>query len=159
LLQAGSFFRRQPGAPARIPLGLPHPAAQRLGRAADLLSDRRDRRPLGGVLLLVLQHHPHRPLPHLGGEPAWLGHDPILSRDGASRKPGAVHSPTFGAAFDNIGRYLHPHNEAARVSRTVDGPWAYLRHELVGLAVEHPRQHAEYSLVLSLNTLRLMAGS
>ena len=70
-----------------------------------------------------------------------------------------LNSPTFGAAFDNIGRYLHLHNEAARVSRTVEGSWAYLRHELVGLAVEHPRQHAEYSLMLSLNTLRLMAGS
>ena len=70
-----------------------------------------------------------------------------------------LNSPTFGAAFDNIGRYLHLHNEAARVSRTVEGSWAYLRHELVGLAVEHPRQHAEYSMVVSLNTLQLMAGS
>ena len=64
---------------------------QRLGRAADLLGDRGDRRPLRRVVLGVLEHHPHRSLPHLRGKPTRSRHDPILSRNGASGKPGAVH--------------------------------------------------------------------
>jgi hypothetical protein len=38
----------RPGPPATVPLGLPHPVAEHLGRAPDLLSNRRDRRPLPG---------------------------------------------------------------------------------------------------------------
>ena len=55
--------------------------------------DRGDRRPLRRVVLGVLEHHPHRSLPHLRGKPAWSRHDPILSRNGASGKPGAVQMP------------------------------------------------------------------
>jgi hypothetical protein len=53
------------------------------------------------VLLLLLQHHPHRTVSHFGGEPAWSGDDPILSRNGASGEPGAVQarrSPSAGRA-------------------------------------------------------------
>ena len=70
-----------------------------------------------------------------------------------------LNSPTFGAAFDNVGRYLHVHNEAARVTRSVEGPRASLRLDLATLAPEDPRQHAEYSLAVGLQTARLMAGS
>jgi hypothetical protein len=38
----------------------------------------------------VLEYHPHRSLAHLRGKPARSRHDPILSRNGASDKPGAV---------------------------------------------------------------------
>ena len=58
LLEPGPFVRRQAGPPAVVPLGLPHPVAQRLGRAPDLLGDQRDRGPLRGVVLGVLEHHP-----------------------------------------------------------------------------------------------------
>jgi site-specific recombinase XerD len=43
------------------------------------------------MLVLLLQHHPDGPLSHFGGEPAWSGHDSILSSYGASGKPGALH--------------------------------------------------------------------
>src|SRR5206468_8180307 len=48
-----------------------------------------DRRPLRCVLLLLLQDHPYRAVPNLGGEPARSCHGAILSRNGASGTPGA----------------------------------------------------------------------
>src|SRR5947208_12314525 len=74
-------------------LSPPHPVAQCLARAADLLGNRVDRRPLGSVLGLVVQDHPNRASTDLRG--IWgnsLRHGSILSRVGASGKPGAVHS-------------------------------------------------------------------
>ena len=62
--------------------------------APDLLGDRPDRRPLRVVLLLILQHHPHRALPDFRREPAESRHAPILSRSGASEKAGAA-QPVF----------------------------------------------------------------
>jgi hypothetical protein len=52
---------------ALVTLGLPHPVAQCLARAADLLGNRVDRRPLRGVLCLVVQDHPNRAGTDLGG--------------------------------------------------------------------------------------------
>src|ERR1700756_439563 len=75
-----------------VTFGLPHPVAQCLARAADLLGNRVDRRPLRGVLALVVQDHPNRAGTDLRG--IWrnsLCHRSILSRVGASDKPGAVH--------------------------------------------------------------------
>ena len=70
-----------------------------------------------------------------------------------------LNSPTIAAGFKNAGRYLRVHNEAASVSFTVEGRWAYARHLLIGLTVESPRQHNEYSLAVALGLIRLMAGS
>lgn len=70
-----------------------------------------------------------------------------------------LNSPTFAAGIENVARYLHAHNEAARVTFAVEGDRAYVRHELADLSIEVPRQHNEYSLVVGLNTVRLMAGS
>src|SRR3954471_13104200 len=64
---------------------------QGLARAADLGRDRLDGRVLRAVLALVIQHHPDRALADLrriGG--CALCHGSILSRVGASGKPGAV---------------------------------------------------------------------
>jgi transposase InsO family protein len=52
---------------ALVALGLPDPAPQRLGSAADLRRDRADRRPLRGVLPGVFEHHPHRALADFRG--------------------------------------------------------------------------------------------
>jgi hypothetical protein len=41
--------------------------------------------------MLMLEDHPYRPLPHLGGVPRCLVHDPDLFRVAASGDPGAVH--------------------------------------------------------------------
>jgi AraC-like DNA-binding protein len=70
-----------------------------------------------------------------------------------------LNSPTMAVAFDNAIRYLKVHNEAGKVSFSLDTTSAYLRHSLVGLSVEDVRQHSEYSMVVALNTVRLMAGS
>ena len=70
-----------------------NPVTQGLARAADLGRDRLDGRVLGAVLALVVQHHPDRALADLrriGG--CALRHGSILSRVGASGKPGAVHT-------------------------------------------------------------------
>src|SRR5690606_20732516 len=58
---------------------------------ADLPGHRRNRRPLGAVLALVIQDHPHRPFTHLGCVPRqFVAHGSILSRFGASGKGGAI---------------------------------------------------------------------
>ena len=70
-----------------------------------------------------------------------------------------LNSPTMAVAFDNAVRYLKVHNEGARVTFTYDATSAYLRQSLLGVAADDVRQHSEYSMVVALNTLRLMAGS
>jgi len=70
-----------------------------------------------------------------------------------------MNSPTIEAGFQNAGRYLSVHNQAAKVSFGVEGRFAYARHLLVDPAIEAPRQHNEYSLAVALNMVRLMAGS
>jgi AraC-like DNA-binding protein len=70
----------------------------------------------------------------------------------------ALNSPTIGTAFDNLGRYIGLHNEAATVSLTADGGVVYAQYELADLGVDL-RQHNEYALAVGLNLMRLMAGS
>src|SRR5262245_26261448 len=61
----GPLIRRQPRALTSVGLSPPDPLAQRLMVHAELLRDRLDRLPLRRVLVLVLEHHPHRSLTHL----------------------------------------------------------------------------------------------
>src|SRR5690606_30836364 len=88
---------------ARITLGLPHPIPQRLTRAADLFGNRLDGSPLRGVLALVLEHHPNRPLPLLGGVLFRSRHDSNLSKVGASGKPRAVQLMIFATGEQQPG--------------------------------------------------------
>src|SRR5690606_22987220 len=91
------LIRRQPGPKPAVALGPTDPSPQRLRLAADLPGHRRDRRPLGAVLALVIQDHPHRPLTHLGCVPReFVAHGSILSRFGASGKGGAIHHTWVG---------------------------------------------------------------
>src|SRR4051812_19791493 len=97
--------RASPQAP--ITLGLANPVAQGLARAADLGRDRLDGRVLRAVLALVIQHHPDRALADLrriGG--CALRHGSILSRVGASGKPGTVQTgtPAPPPQTSNIGK-------------------------------------------------------
>jgi hypothetical protein len=62
LLELLALFRCQGGSSTRVTLGLTHPVAQRLRRAADLRRNRPNRGPLRIVLSLALEHHLHRPL-------------------------------------------------------------------------------------------------
>ena len=66
-LDALARVRRWTRPHALVKLGLPHPVTQRLARAADLLGKRADRRPLPGVLALVVPDHPNRAGTDLGG--------------------------------------------------------------------------------------------
>src|SRR5690606_31669492 len=93
LLDPLSLRRRGTRPLAQIPLRLPHPAPERLARAADLCSNRLDGSPLRRVLTLVLEHQPNRPLTHLRGVLLCLSHDPNLSKVGVSGKPGALQLP------------------------------------------------------------------
>src|SRR5690606_24111229 len=76
--------------------------------SADLFRNRLDGSPLRGVLALVLEHHPNRPLPHLGGVLLCLSHDPNLSKVGASGKPRAVQTPLgwvpVPTSYPRVGR-------------------------------------------------------
>ncbi|MCL6094053.1 MAG: hypothetical protein M1340_09570, partial [Actinobacteria bacterium] len=46
-------------------------------------------------LVLVVEHHPHRTFLQLFGIPLSCVHDSILSKDGASRKVGAIQVYSF----------------------------------------------------------------
>src|SRR3954451_8647977 len=59
-LDALALVRCRPGPQALVTLGPPYPVAQCLARAADLLGNRVDRRPLRSVLGFVVQDHPNR---------------------------------------------------------------------------------------------------
>jgi AraC-like DNA-binding protein len=70
-----------------------------------------------------------------------------------------MNSPTIKAGFQNAGRYLSVHNQAAKVAFGVDGRFAFARHVLADPAIDAPRQHNEYSMAVAVNMIRLMAGS
>src|ERR671910_528689 len=93
LLDPLGLRARHSRALARVGLGLAHPTAQGLGCHPELLSDRRDRRPLRLVLALLIEHHPRRPLTDLTRIRRLPWHmSQILSSDRASKIPGAVQS-------------------------------------------------------------------
>jgi AraC-like DNA-binding protein len=71
-----------------------------------------------------------------------------------------LNSPTVAAGDENAARYLKLYNQAATVSRTIEGERAYLQYVLSGLeAIEARRQQNEYSMAIRLNTIRMMVGS
>ena len=76
-------------------------ASRRLGRTADLLRYRLHRLPQSGVLVRVLLEEPHRRVPDFSRiSRRRVAHCSILSRNGASGKPGAVHAyPSRGAVM------------------------------------------------------------
>lgn len=86
---------REPRALPGVALDPADPGPQRLGRAADLLGNGVDGRPLRLVFARTLQYQAHRPLAHLRGERLRprLRYAPNLSRVEASSKPGAIHRP------------------------------------------------------------------
>jgi AraC-like DNA-binding protein len=70
-----------------------------------------------------------------------------------------LNSPTVGVADEHVARYLKLYNQAAEVSSTVEGQRAYLRYVLADLGIGACRQQNEYSMVIRLNTIRMMVGS
>ena len=69
-----------------------------------------------------------------------------------------LNSPTVAVAIQNAERYQHLHNQAAKLSFSIEGEQAYFRF-LLDLATDSLRQHNEYSMAVGLNALRIIAGS
>jgi AraC-like DNA-binding protein len=70
-----------------------------------------------------------------------------------------LNSPTVAVADKHIARYLKLYNQAAKVFFTVDEQRAYLQYVLQDLDIDVPRQENEYSIVIRVNTIRMMVGS
>jgi len=70
-----------------------------------------------------------------------------------------LNSPTIAVADEHVARYFKLYNQAAKVFFTVEEQRAYLQHVLVDLGIAVPRQQNEYSMVIRLNTIRMMVGS
>jgi AraC-like DNA-binding protein len=70
-----------------------------------------------------------------------------------------LNSPTIAVADEHVARYLKLYNQAAKVFFTVDEQRAYLQYVLQNLGIDAPRQENEYSMVIRLNTIRMMVGS
>jgi AraC-like DNA-binding protein len=70
-----------------------------------------------------------------------------------------LNSPTVAIALHNVERYLHLHNEAAKVSFSMEHERSHLRFLLAAPTTESTRQHHEYSMALALKALRTLAGS
>ena len=70
-----------------------------------------------------------------------------------------LNSPTIAVADGHVARYLKLYNQAAKVFFTVDEQRAYLHYVLQNLDIDVPRQENEYSMVIRLNTIRMMVGS
>jgi AraC-like DNA-binding protein len=70
-----------------------------------------------------------------------------------------LNSPTMAAGFETAARYLHVHNESAKLSLSVDQNLAYLRHSYLNLERTWPRQFSEYGMAVALGVVRIMAGS
>ena len=85
------------------------PAPQGLRCAANLRRDRADRRPLRGVLALMLEHHPNRAFANFRCvfRRCLLRHGSSLSRVGASGNPGAVHGRDYVSATEQRHQRAH----------------------------------------------------
>lgn len=133
-LLAGSLLGRQAGMLALDALRLPDPTAQRLGRATDLLGDRLGRPPTATRARSRAPGPAVRPLANLRARPARSCHDPILTNNGASAKPGAVQSASSALTplrrSNNVVQHAHVsasdppppdpnHDPAIRVSTAI----------------------------------------
>src|SRR5688572_7824664 len=92
LLDPIALRRCETGSLATVALCSPHPLAQRVRRASDLLCDRTDRSPLRLILPSMLHHQSNGSLANLRRVPAPLSHVRILSSFRASGKAGSIHS-------------------------------------------------------------------
>jgi AraC-like DNA-binding protein len=70
-----------------------------------------------------------------------------------------VNSPTVRAGIENIERYLHVYNEAAKWFFTAEGNRGYIRYLLTDLGIKSLRHSNEHEMTIAFNTLRMMVGS
>jgi AraC-like DNA-binding protein len=67
-------------------------------------------------------------------------------------------SPDIGTAIRNTERYLQLHNNAARVSFSIEGERGYLRYVVADETTRPMRQHNEYSMAVAVKTMRILAA-
>jgi AraC-like DNA-binding protein len=70
-----------------------------------------------------------------------------------------LNSPTVRAGIENIERYLHVYNEAAKWFFTSEGNRGYIRYLLTDLGIKSLRHSNEHEMTIAFNTLRMMVGS
>ena len=70
-----------------------------------------------------------------------------------------LNAPTIASACETAGRYMKVLNEAVRMSFSVAAEQVYIRHLLVDVDIEAPRQHNEFGMAVLFNTLRMMLGN
>jgi AraC-like DNA-binding protein len=70
-----------------------------------------------------------------------------------------MNSPTVTSAFATAARYIHLHNEAARLALTEDKHLTYWSYSLNNLGLEQCRQFVDYGMAAALNVVRVMVGS
>src|SRR5690606_27408946 len=85
-LQLRQLVARGPSPATGITLGLANPVPHRLRCRTQLLGHRRDRFPLRPVLMLMIEHHPHRPLTQLGRVSPMSWHNSILPKERSLHK-------------------------------------------------------------------------
>jgi hypothetical protein len=90
-LEPPTLIARHTASLAPVDLGTANPPAQGLSSAANLRRNRYDSRPLGIILMTMLEHHPNRPLFDFRRILVLIFHDSILSQIEVSGNTGAVH--------------------------------------------------------------------
>jgi AraC-like DNA-binding protein len=68
-------------------------------------------------------------------------------------------SPSVGIAIQNTQRYLQIHNNAARLSMTIEGDRGYLRYAVTDEVTRPTRQHNEFSMTVAVKTFRLLTAN
>jgi hypothetical protein len=127
-------IRRDARPLAAIDLRFFHPLVEGVGGATDLLGDRNHGCPARGVFALMLGNHTHRPLADLRGKlvRSFAHRGSILSGDGASGKPGAVHTRALPFAQEDVS----------------------LQSQLVALVLQREFERAEKSVRLAFEQTR-----
>lgn len=70
-----------------------------------------------------------------------------------------MNSPTVSSAFATAARYIHLHNEAARLALAESKDLTYWSYTVNNLELEQCRQFVDYGMAAALNVVRVMVGS
>src|SRR5690606_35500161 len=161
LLEPLTLLARRTRPLPRLPLAPPNPAAQRLGRTADLLCDRLDRRPFRFILVRVLADQPNRPLPHLRRVLLCSCHRSNFSRVGASGKLGAIQPPIW-VFVSPTAFIIDAHSTWAEAKRRWDYQTApKVRYEYTGSQCTEASEFylAQYEILDSMSDLGSFMGA
>ena len=69
-----------------------------------------------------------------------------------------LNSPTVGTAMQDAIRYVRIHNRGATVWLSVEGQRGHFRYTLGGSEIDSRDHHNEFSMVVALKVLRVIAG-